>query len=187
MARTKQLGLRFRTWGGARVGAGRRPRDGKPLVSHSARPRFPASCPLHVTLRMRGGVWNLRSHRCFTALERAFFAGGDRFGLRLIHYSVQGNHIHLLAEAAGKEALSRGMHALGVRIARALNRVMQRTGAVLADHYHARVLRTPTEVRRVRAYLRDNARKHYGLAGNDRFASSTPLVAPRTWMIRRLE
>src|SRR5438067_13774640 len=109
MARPKQMALTFRTWGGARRGAGRPPRDGKPLVSHGARPRFHASCPLHVTLRMRRQVWNLRTRRCFTALERAFLDGGNRLGLRLIHYSVQGNHIHLLAEAAGKEALSRGM------------------------------------------------------------------------------
>jgi putative transposase len=187
MARTKQVELKFRTWGGARRGAGRTPRDGRPLVSHEARPRFRASCPVHVTVRMRRGVWNLRTRRCFAALERAFVDGGDRFGLRLIHYSVQGNHIHLLAEAAGKESLSRGMHGLGIRIARGLNRVMRRSGAVLADHYHARILRTPTEVRRVRAYLRDNARKHYGLAGDDAFASSTPLMAPRTWLVRRLE
>jgi putative transposase len=140
-----------------------------------------------VPLRRRRGVWNLRTRRCFSALERAFLAGGDRFGLRLIHYSVQGNHIHLLVEAAGKEALSRGMHGLGIRIARALNRVMRRKGVVLADHYHARILRTPTEVRRVRAYLRDNARKHYGLAGEDAFASSRPLMAPSTWLVRRLE
>jgi putative transposase len=100
---------------------------------------------------------------------------------------VQGNHIHLLVEAAGKETLSRGMRGLGVRIARALNRVMRRRGSVLADHYHARILRTPTEVGRVRVYLRDNARKHYGLAGADPFASSKPLTAPRTWLVRRLE
>jgi putative transposase len=118
MARAKQEELRFRTWGGARRGAGRPARDGKALVSHRARPRFAASYPLHLTLRMRRDVWNLRTRRCFTALERAFLVGGNRFGLRLIHYSVQGNHIHLLAEAAGKEALSRGMHGLGIRIAR---------------------------------------------------------------------
>jgi putative transposase len=187
MARSKQLALQFRTWGGARPGAGRPPRHRPSRVSHLARPRFPASFPLHVTLRMRHHVWSLRSRRCFDALERAFFAGGDRFGFRLVHYSVQGNHIHLLVEAAGKETLSRGMRGLGVRIARALNRVMRRRGSVLADHYHARILRTPTEVGRVRVYLRDNARKHYGLAGADPFASSKPLTAPRTWLVRRLE
>ena len=182
-----QLALQFRTWGGARAGAGRPRRGRRSRVSHRTRPRFAASYPLHVTLRMRRHVWNLRSRRCFGVLRRAFFAGGDRFGLRLIHYSVQGNHIHLLVEAAGKESLSRGMHGLGVRVARALNRVMQRRGAVLDDHYHARILRTPTEVRRVAVYLRDNARKHYGSTGDDGFASSTPVTPPRTWLVRRLQ
>jgi len=40
------------------------------------------------------------------------------------------------------------MRSIGARIARAVNRVFCRRGAVLADRYHARVLRTPTEVRR---------------------------------------
>ena len=136
---------------------------------------------------MRRHVWNLRSRRCFGVLQRVFFAGTGRFGLRIIHYSVQSNHIHLLVEAAGKESLSRGIHGLGVRVARALNRVMQRRGAVLDDHYHARILRTPTEVRRVRVYLRDNAYRHYGLISDDVFASSKPVTPPRSWLVRRLQ
>jgi REP element-mobilizing transposase RayT len=48
---------------------------------------------------MKDGVWNLRTRRCFTALSRAFWGGANRFGFRLVHYSVQGNHVHLLVEA----------------------------------------------------------------------------------------
>jgi len=134
---------------------------------------------------MRRGVWNLRTRRCFTALARAFWGGCDRFGFRLVHYSVQGNHLHLLVEVQDRRALSRGMKGLGVRIARGLNRVMRRRGAVLDDRYHEHVLRTPTEVRHARHYLLQNARKHYGLAGLDPCASTTPLVAPATFLLRR--
>ena len=73
-------------------------------------------------------VWNLRTRRCFTALARAFWGGGNRFGFRLVHYSVQGNHVHLLVEAKDEKSLSRGMCGLGVRVARGLNRVMRRRG-----------------------------------------------------------
>jgi putative transposase len=132
-------------------------------------------------------VWNLRSRRCFSVMRRAFWAGGDRFGFRLVHYSVQGNHVHLLVEANDRRALSRGMQGLGVRVARALNRVMGRHGSVLSERYHARILRTPTEVRHARRYLANNARRHYGLLGPDPFASLTAFIAPRTWLLRRLE
>src|SRR5438309_1100709 len=128
---------------------------------HRRRPVLKARFPVHVTWRMQPTVWNLRTRRCFTALARAFAGGADRFGFRLVHYSVQGNHLHLLVEARDERALSRGMNGLGVRVARGLNRVMRRHGKVLDDRYHSRILRTPTEARRVRVYLLENARKHY--------------------------
>src|SRR5206468_2104105 len=117
---------------GARAGAPHLPR---PTLA----PRF----PVHATWRMAGGVWNLRTRRCFSALARAMHGGAARFGFRLVHYSVMGNHVHLLVEAPDRRALSRAMKGLGVRIARALNRVMQRRGPVLGDRYHAHILRTP--------------------------------------------
>jgi len=130
--------------------------------------------------------WNLRTRRCFAALSKAFWGGANRFGFRLVHYSVQGNHVHLLVEAEDRSALSRGMNGLGVRMARGLNRVMGRRGRVLADRYHARILRTPTEVKRVRHYLLDNARRHYGVVGPDPFASRVAVIEPDTFLLRRL-
>ncbi len=182
----RQIGFQFRTWGGKRKGAGRKPKGEKAGVAHAARPRLASRYPVHVTLRMRKGVWNLRSRRCFTALAKAFWGGANRLGFKLVHFSVQGNHMHLLVEAADERALSRGMTGLGVRIARGLNGIMNRRGSVLADRYHARILRTPTEVRRVRNYLLMNARRHYGLVGPDPFASTVAVVAPDTFLLRRL-
>jgi hypothetical protein len=68
-----------------------------------------------------------------------------QLGFPLVHYSVQGNHVHLLVEANDEKALSKGMNGLGTRIARRLNRVMGRKGKVLDDRYHGHILRTPTE------------------------------------------
>ena len=181
----KQRKFEFRTWGGARRGAGRPPKLERAGVSHLPRPEFAAKFPLHVTMSMRDVVWNLRSQRSFSRLSRAFWAGGDRFGFRLVHYSVQGNHIHLLVEAKGKSSLARGMQGLGVRVARSLNRMMGRRGRVLGDRYHSRVLRTPSEVKRVIDYLRSNAHEHYGQRGPDPFVSQAPLFAPTTWLARR--
>jgi len=71
----------------------------------------------------------------------------ERPGFRLVHYSLQGNHAHLIVEARDAEMLGRGMMAIGSRLARAVNRVAGRSGRVLADRYHARLLRRPKEVR----------------------------------------
>ena len=141
---------------------------------------------MHVTWRMKQGVWNLRTRRCFSALARAFWGGANRFGFKLVHYSVQGNHLHLLVEATDENALSRGMNGMGVRVAKGLNRVMRRHGKVLGDRYHSRILRTPTEVRRARDYLLQNACKHYGLAGADPYTSTVAVIEPDTFLMRRL-
>lgn len=91
---------------------------------------------------------------------RAFVAGKERFGFRLIVYSVQSNHVHLIVENVDRRALSRGMQGLQVRIARALNRVWQRRGSVFDDHFHDRPLQTPREVRNALAYVLNNCHRH---------------------------
>lgn len=155
-------------------------------VVHRKRPVLKARFPVHVTWRMKKDVWNLRSGRCFRALKIAFYSGANRFGFRLVHYSVQGNHLHLLVEAKDEKALSSGMNGMGVRVAKRLNRVMGRHGKVLADRYHAHVLRTPAEVRRARDYLLQNAKKHYGLVVADPYTSTVAVIEPDTFLMRRL-
>src|SRR5512142_2895451 len=145
-----QLGFRYKQdrRGGVREGAGRPPKGERAGVVHAARPRFDRRMPVHVTVRMAEWVWNLRSGRAMAVLRRALVQSADRFGARVVQFAVLGNHIHLLLEADHTAALVRGMRGLSIRIAKGLNRLMSRNGRVLGDRYHARVLRTPTEVRR---------------------------------------
>jgi REP-associated tyrosine transposase len=163
MRRANQLPLALsprRTWGGRRAGAGRKPKGDTAGMPHVPRPIFAAAHPAHVTLRMRPGVPSLRAPKLVRALERSFAHACDRGDFRLTHYSLQGNHVHLIVEAAHRPALARGMKAVGARLARAVNRVFQRRGPVLADRYHMRVLKTPREVFTGLRYVLLNARKH---------------------------
>src|SRR6187397_2076799 len=97
-----------RTWGGKRKGAGR-PRLHDVGIAHRRRPSVSPKVPVHVTLRMEAHVWNLRSKRSFRILERALFFASNRQDAQVVHFSVQGNHIHMLVEADDKRALSRAM------------------------------------------------------------------------------
>jgi hypothetical protein len=99
------------------------------------------------------------------AFEQALAALRHGRGFRVVEYSVQSNHAHLVVEADDARALGRGMQALGIRLARAVNRVLGRSGRVLADRYHLRVLRTPREVRNALAYVLLNLRKHLAERG----------------------
>jgi len=158
--RSVQLALpKTAGWGGRRKGSGRKKQPGAGLT-HLRRSRF-KNAAIHVTLRVRPHVYNLRSRRCFRALaSRAFSVARDRFGMRLCHFGVEGNHLHLIVEATDAAALSKGMHAITIRMARALNGVMQRRGSVFADRYHAHVLRTPTELRNAVRYAVGNHAIH---------------------------
>src|SRR5262249_11833480 len=77
-----------------------------------------------------------------------------------VHYSVQGNHIHLIAEAVDRRALTRGMMGLVIRVALRSNRARGRKGRVFSERYHARQLKTPLEVRRALLYVLRNDRRH---------------------------
>jgi REP element-mobilizing transposase RayT len=99
------------------------------------------------------------------AIRAALAAGRGRNGLRVSDYSVQRDHLHLVVEADDTAALSRGMQGLAVRLARALNRAWGTRGRVFGDRFHARVLRSPREVRHALAYVLNNARKHAAQRG----------------------
>ena len=66
-------------------------------------------------------------------------------GMRIVHYSIQGNQLHLILEAEDRESLARGMQGLAIRVAKAINRLFARAGRVWADRYHSHVLKTRRE------------------------------------------
>jgi REP element-mobilizing transposase RayT len=113
-----------------------------------------------VTVRVRAGLPSLRWKRELALIRNRFARAAERFSVRLIEYSVQSNHVHLIVEAEDERALARGMKGLWVRIARGLNRLWRRNGSVVDDHYHARALKSPREVRNALVYVLNNARKH---------------------------
>jgi hypothetical protein len=148
-----------RRWGGRRNGAGRKrgPNTGLP---HTSRASFGTPLPAHVTLRVRTGVPSLRTVSIVRELERSFRVARARPGFRLVHYSLQGNHAHLIVEARDREALGRGMKSIAARVARAVNRISGHKGPVMSDRYHLRMLATPKEVRNALRYVLLNARHH---------------------------
>lgn len=97
----------------------------------------------------------------------AILAGGHRDFFRVIEFSVQSNHIHLIVEAEGAPGLTRGMLGLEVRLARRLNRALGRSGKFFADRYHSRTLETPSEVRSALHYVLNN-HAHHAMGGRPR-------------------
>ena len=152
--------LPFKLCGGARPGAGRKPKGERAGVSHRTRKALAPRFPVHVTVKVARGLRRLRHAPEYAALRAAFAAGCDRFGFRLIHYAILDDHLHLLVEAEDRVSLSRGLKGLLVRVARALNKLWSRKGKVFADRYHDHILASPREVRNCLVYVFGNGHKH---------------------------
>ena len=205
----KQTALKYQTWGGRREGAGRK-KGPRPPIPHRTRPSLLSRFPVHVTLKVASDLPNLRRPDLFDVIRLCLALGKERFGFRVVHFSVQGNHIHLICEAKGKEALTRGAKGLCVRLARRLNKALGRKGQVFPERYHARILRTPTEVHRCLVYVLLNARRHaaqkerrlpynfldpyssafhfdgwHGVKVTPAPGRSPPVARARTWLLRK--
>jgi putative transposase len=154
----------FMNFGGRRKGAGRksaRRPDGKRVHNpHCAREAFTRSRPVHVTVCVREGLPSLRGAVLALVVLKCLEAGNERAGFRLVHFSLQTTHVHLICEAEGPAALAAAIKGLNVRIARAINKQLGRKGKVIADRYHLEVLRTPTQVRNAVRYVLRNGEKH---------------------------
>jgi hypothetical protein len=126
-------------------------------------------------------------------------ASTDRF--RVLQFSVQADHLHLLVEADEPTGFERGVRGVAIRVAKAVNRVLGRRGRVWGDRYHARLLQTPREVRNALVYVLNNFQKHVrGARGLDPRSSArwfdgwsttvaaaagrSPVASGRTWLMR---
>ena len=161
-----QTDLVFNRRGGKRKGAGRK-RLGRKRVSHRRRAEFSSHHPSHVTIRIADGLPSLRRRRTFTAIRKAMLVVLARPDFRIVHMSLQGNHMHLICEASNRVALSRGIQAFKISAARKINRALGRSGRVFCDRYHAEVITTPSRMRAAINYVLNNWRKH----GEDRGAT----------------
>jgi len=156
------------TWGGKRKNAGRKkaPRS-EYSVPHVRRAFHAASHPVHVTVRVRRKIGSLRRHHVAAAVGQrlrvaatAAHLAGRRRTFRVVHFSIQPTHVHLIVEAGSAQSLARGLQGLLAHVARRVNTKLERHGKLWAERYHARELATPLEVRRAIAYVLTNAAKH---------------------------
>ncbi|HEY4241267.1 MAG TPA: transposase [Kofleriaceae bacterium] len=185
--------------GGKRKGAGRPKKGVRASERHRKREEVRAYWPVHVTLRVAADAPYLRKRSIWRAIAKATIAASKKGSIRIIHASVQTNHLHILVEAKDKRALATGMHAFEVSAAHWINLAAKRRGHVFPDRYHSHVLKTPREARNALRYVLNNWRKH-GEA-NNRFAmdpfstgyaywnadaADEPLAIsqPRSWLLR---
>lgn len=83
-----------------------------------------------------------------------------RSEFRIVHVSIQHNHLHLIVEARDARALTRGMQSFAISVARAINADSRRVGSVFAGRYHATQITSARQSRNALAYVLNNWRRH---------------------------
>ena len=152
--------------GGPGRGQGRK-KGTRGLVSHRRRPFIDGKRPLHISTKIVRGLPSLRGRTLWAAVRRAFafgrqyHDGSNRVRFRIVHFSVQGRHIHLICEADSRKWLSRGIQGFKIRVGKQVNKALGgRKGSVFADRYHERLIKNPTQCRHALAYVLNNSRHH---------------------------
>jgi REP element-mobilizing transposase RayT len=164
--------------GGKRRGAGRKPKGARARERHAARTDFKPYHALHVVMRVVSTVGTLRRRAMYKAVREASITAALKERFRIVHVSLQQDHVHMLVEAENKAALGRGMQGFMISAARHINTSLgdgerRRRGRVFADRYHVEVIKSPTQARHAISYVLSNWRKH----GEDRQG------LPSTWLV----
>jgi REP element-mobilizing transposase RayT len=163
---TEQLVL-FKKRGGKRRGAGRPSKGERAGAPHKKRPYLHARYPVHVVLRVVADVGTLRRRCAYQAIREATLITARREDFRIVHLSLQRNHVHLLVEADNQRALAAGMQGFQISAAKHLNAAIskgrpgpRRKGTVFPDRYHAEIITSPRQARHTLSYVMNNWRKH---------------------------
>jgi REP element-mobilizing transposase RayT len=147
------------------VALGRKPRAERVgFVSHAKREEHDRHHPVHVSMRRVKLAPSLRSERVFRAILGQL-ARVKRRGVRVVHYSVQHDHVHLIVEGESRHDLSAQMQKLFSRIALAVNGIAKRRGSLFRDRHHREELDGPTKMRNALVYVLFNDRKHHAQNG----------------------
>ncbi len=185
IARRQPKRRRRRTPG---VKLGRPPKGDRAGAPHTKRPELKRRYPVHVVLRVVKEIGSLRKRHMYKALREATITvalrelnDNENGAFRIVHISIQRDHVHLLVEADHKMALSRGMQSFQISAAKHLNRAVsvkavraelrrtptyraamtnRRRGTVFPDRFHQEIITSPKQARRALGYVLNNWRKH---------------------------
>ncbi len=136
--------------GGRRPGAGKKRIHSKG-VAHRVREHVNNRTPMHINFKY---ITYIRNKTCLRLLKRAIL-NSRKHGLRIIHFSLQSNHVHLIVEAETNSLLTKGMRSLTVTFAKGLKK-----GRVQIERYHLHVLKSLRETRNAVQYVLFNKQKH---------------------------
>jgi len=129
-------------------------------IPHRTRESFKKGTPVHVTIKLKKNiVFTLRNKTIFQKIAKAVQKARLK-KLRIIHFTVQKDHLHLLLEATDKIALGKSLQSLGISLSKSLTHLLKRSGSVYKERYHVHILKSIREIKNAKLYILGNAVKH---------------------------
>lgn len=129
-------------------------------IRHLKRAQINRPMPLHLTIKlkkayMQNGQNVQNKHILKHAIKRARI-----MGLKIVHYSLEHDHVHLYTECESNVILTKAMKAFGVSLAKNINKYFSSKGQVYKTRFHLRILKSASEVKNVINYILKNGIKH---------------------------
>lgn len=128
-------------------------------IRHIERPKYDRATSFHLTIKVRANKADIQNKKILRALHHAIKRARLK-RLKVIHYALEFNHIHLLVESSGHEILHAGMQAFGISLAKAINRIKKVRGTVYKHRYHLRQISNARQLKNVLHYIFRNGIKH---------------------------
>ncbi len=177
-------------------------------VPHSSRPELGPGNVVHVTVKLRAGLPSLRKGEALEIVRAAIGRVNRGNWARIVEYSIQSNHLHLLVEAANSADLSRGMASLNTGLGMRLNRIWNRvgSGSVFKERFHMTIIDSPTRMRNALRYVLRNDvhhrlglktldpcssapsfsgwQQHQGSPAQAKAAATCVTAKPQTWLLK---
>lgn len=137
---------------------GRRPNCGRARihskgVAHRTREKVNARTPLHINFKYS----TFMRTRCVLEILKIAFINASKHGFYITHFTLQSNHIHIIAETTETALLIKGMRSLTGTIVKRIGK-----GSIQIERYHLHILKNPTEVLNAVKYVLNNDVKHTG-------------------------
>ena len=119
--------------------------------------------PAHITIRAANGLPSLRQQAVAKAIGHVIRTMRTvREDFRIVEFSIQSNHVHLIVEADDDKVLSSAIRSFEARVSKMLNHhvLRRKRGRVWGDRYFRVDLASPRQARHALAYVLQNGQHH---------------------------
>ncbi|MEI8348179.1 MAG: transposase [Pseudomonadota bacterium] len=134
-------------------------RSDKTPVPHRLREEIPKKKPVHVVWHLNPHVPPCRRKNILLIFKKAVLKG-RLMGLKVIHFSLMNNHLHLLIETENKKALAKALQSFAISFTKRLKNFngLKKT-PIFKERYFCHILKSLREVKHAIHYILMNGKK----------------------------